>query len=89
MSSLARCNQDAIGQDITYQSIGVGACGRVFEVTSTTDVFKVATLLNDTALWNDYRMHTRIIKGFSGFKQLEDLHIPKVFYYVNAKGNKW
>ena len=34
-------------------------------------------------------MHTRIVNGISGLKQLKDLHIPRVFYFVNTNEEWW
>src|SRR5437016_6933116 len=44
-------------------------------------------LRSSISLWNE--MHTRVVNGFSGLKQLKDLHIPRVFYFVNTSDEEW
>ena len=75
--------KDFVGIDCIYRSIGTGSCGKVFEQLGSIFALKVAKV-DDDALWNDYLMHTRIVNGFSALEQLKDLHIPRVFYFVNT-----
>ena len=60
----------------------------VFEQLGSIFALKVAKADNNS-LWNDYQMHTRVVNGFSGLEQLKDLHIPRVFYFVNSNDEEW
>jgi hypothetical protein len=77
-SASASLMQEHVGTEGIYRSIGAGSCGIVFEQLRSTLALKIAKVDND-ALWNDYRMHTRIVEGFSGIELPQDLHIPKVY----------
>jgi hypothetical protein len=72
-----------------YRSIGAGTCGRVFEQSGSISALKVANTADDTGLWNDYKMHTRVVDGFANTKGLHDIRVPKVFYYVLSSDEAW
>jgi len=87
-SSFASLMQESVGRNGIYRSIGAGTCGKVFEQLGSIFALKVSKYDNNS-LWNDYQMHTRIVNGFSGLEQLKDLHIPRVFYFVNSNDEEW
>jgi hypothetical protein len=84
-SSSAMRNQSA---ETGYRAIGAGQCGQVREVTGTTDVLKLAKA-NDRALWNDYRMHTRVMDGSKEIQSARNLRIPNVSYFISRADDKW
>ena len=70
----------------TYRQIGVGTCGKIFEQTGTTKIFKQA-IADNGALWNDYKMHTHVSESFSNFDL--EIMIPKVYYFVGPRDHDW
>lgn len=75
--------------DVLYRAIGAGTCGKVFEQVGTNSVLKLANTENDSGLWNDYKMHARVVKALSDEPSLHDLHIPEIYYYASLCDEKW
>jgi hypothetical protein len=90
ISYLTKKHQVSIDTPSYFRFLGAGTCSQVFEIPSTSDVFKVA---NDPGsetdhLWNEYYMHTRIVEmtrhgPFSGFE------ITKQKFFVSMNDTAW
>jgi hypothetical protein len=68
-----------------FRCIGAGSCGRVYEELGTSRAMKFSKPGYESQLWNDYKMHTRVLEAFNNVGL--DLHIPKVRYYVEPKSD--
>lgn len=88
-SSFANRVQEALGKRAVYRAIGAGTCGKVFELAGTTTVFKLANTVDDSGLWNDYKMHARVAEAFSNAPSIHGLRIPNIYYYITASDEEW
>lgn len=85
-SSFAQRQQAAIGTKAEYRAIGAGTCAKVFEVTGTAYIFKVAKHpgKETDSLWNDYLMHLAIAEQFDKIERGNiAVHVPKARYFAS------
>jgi hypothetical protein len=91
-SSFPERQQAAIGARSQFRSLGAGTCGRVFEVPSTTDIFKVANYPGQETdqMWNDYLMHSKISDVLENWgRDRLAFRVPRHKYFVGEKDNIW
>ncbi|KAI9868494.1 MAG: hypothetical protein M1813_005938 [Trichoglossum hirsutum] len=88
-SSFAERQQAAVGTETTYRHIGRGTCGTIFEIPGTTFALKVAKT-NSVALWNDFKMHTRVLSQFNNLPKINsEIHVPYCHWFAGATDNEW
>ena len=61
----------------TFRHIGAGTCGTIFEIPGSVEVIKRAKSGYEEALWNDCKMHKRVVECFGTYAHLlADLKVP-------------
>lgn len=80
-SSAAERHAAAQAQDTKpFRKIGAGACGAIFAQDGKPVAIKLAKS-DDTALWNDYKMHSAIAKHFAKY-EIDNIRIPTCYFFV-------
>ena len=73
------------GVDQTFQAIGAGTCGTVFEIPGTLDVVKRAKVGFESPLWNDCVSQKYVCEAFDKHhNMIEDLRVPRVVNFIAA-----
>ncbi|KAK5020226.1 hypothetical protein LTR60_000711 [Cryomyces antarcticus] len=66
-----------------YRQIGAGTCGTVFSDPGTSRVLKLSLNSGNDWLWNDYQMHQRVLRSFTKYPQVRDVHIPRCYWFAD------
>ncbi|KAK4460937.1 zinc finger protein-domain-containing protein [Cladorrhinum samala] len=84
-SSSPTAEQHAAAQERnsqTFRKIGAGACGAVFAPDGKSVAFKLAKSDDGSELWNDYKMHDRIIRAFDKYMyMIDDVRVPECYIF--------
>lgn len=76
----------------TFDSIGKGRCGEVFDEVGKGKVLKRAHSPQNLELWHDYETHALVKRHLTFTFEVHpglDLHVPKVYNYITKDRYEW